>query len=339
MIKEESHLIPAVETTIQGAGEASDEFNCPITLTRFSDPVVAADGRTYERAAIETWLAEHTTSPLTNLVLPHLGLRPDTVCQLKMVLEVQRVTAREVLDSFVALFACSQEVSDLSRLVRRLPETFYEEFLQAVESRYQEHRQTINTLRRQLPWTAQGVGSTCFAVLIACRRRQFNLDNTCTLLAFVLSFVGCLIAIVSMSLFFIESKSEHLYFASAGAGLVVSVFVCTVYARKMEERRALQATIATEETAEARLLDALPKMMQWLADNGITPSMAAIEFARGADFPPVIRQCLDQVMGIDMAVEIDAPPTMGAWCRFMRYIGVSSSEEGPAEAPAVEMIV
>jgi hypothetical protein len=31
---------------------------CPIGLDIFSDPVVAADGETYERAAIERWIAD-----------------------------------------------------------------------------------------------------------------------------------------------------------------------------------------------------------------------------------------------------------------------------------------
>ena len=36
-----------------------------------SDPVVAADGHTYERAAITSWLQQHTTSPVTKQPLPH----------------------------------------------------------------------------------------------------------------------------------------------------------------------------------------------------------------------------------------------------------------------------
>ena len=46
-----------------GAGDDMDalrrEFTslcCPLTLDFFSDPVLAADGHAYERAAIETWL-------------------------------------------------------------------------------------------------------------------------------------------------------------------------------------------------------------------------------------------------------------------------------------------
>ncbi len=56
-------------------GDRIDELVCPITLEVMSDPVVAADGRTYERTAIEDWLSSHDTSPLTNLPLEHKGLR------------------------------------------------------------------------------------------------------------------------------------------------------------------------------------------------------------------------------------------------------------------------
>jgi hypothetical protein len=46
-------------------------FTCPITCRIFDDPVTTADGMTYERTAIERWLNEHDTSPLTGIVLPH----------------------------------------------------------------------------------------------------------------------------------------------------------------------------------------------------------------------------------------------------------------------------
>lgn len=36
-----------------------------------SDPVVAADGHTYERTAIAAWLQHHNTSPVTKQPLPH----------------------------------------------------------------------------------------------------------------------------------------------------------------------------------------------------------------------------------------------------------------------------
>ena len=35
------------------------------------DPVIAADGLSYERAALETWLLQNSTSPVTGQPLPH----------------------------------------------------------------------------------------------------------------------------------------------------------------------------------------------------------------------------------------------------------------------------
>ncbi|KAK4847676.1 hypothetical protein QYF36_004539 [Acer negundo] len=46
-------------------------FICPILLEVMQDPVVAADGYTYEAEAMKGWLESgHDTSPLTNLRLP-----------------------------------------------------------------------------------------------------------------------------------------------------------------------------------------------------------------------------------------------------------------------------
>ena len=39
---------------------------CPITMLPMTDPLTAADGFSYERWAIERWLALHDTSPQTN---------------------------------------------------------------------------------------------------------------------------------------------------------------------------------------------------------------------------------------------------------------------------------
>ena len=51
------------------AAEPAEALLCPLTLSVMTDPVVIADGRTYERAAIKRHLADHNTSPLTNLPL------------------------------------------------------------------------------------------------------------------------------------------------------------------------------------------------------------------------------------------------------------------------------
>jgi hypothetical protein len=49
-----------------------------ISCSFFKDPVVTADGQTYERSWIQDWFSRgHTTSPLTNLPLVHTNLTPN----------------------------------------------------------------------------------------------------------------------------------------------------------------------------------------------------------------------------------------------------------------------
>ncbi len=51
---------------------------CPISSIKFVDPVVAADGHTYERVAIQEWLdTGHLRSPMTNQLLSHTALIPN----------------------------------------------------------------------------------------------------------------------------------------------------------------------------------------------------------------------------------------------------------------------
>jgi len=47
------------------------DFMCPIMHERMNEPVLAADGHTYERQAIERWLQMHNTSPMTGAPLAH----------------------------------------------------------------------------------------------------------------------------------------------------------------------------------------------------------------------------------------------------------------------------
>ncbi|PRP78817.1 WD repeat, SAM and U-box domain-containing protein 1-like [Planoprotostelium fungivorum] len=54
-----------------------DAFYCPITCEVMVDPVIATDGHTYERWAIEDWLRRSDTSPLTNLKLRGKDLVPN----------------------------------------------------------------------------------------------------------------------------------------------------------------------------------------------------------------------------------------------------------------------
>ena len=62
---------------VPAAEAVPPSFCCPITHERMNDPVIAADGHTYERVAIARWLRHHGTSPSTNLPLKHRGVIPN----------------------------------------------------------------------------------------------------------------------------------------------------------------------------------------------------------------------------------------------------------------------
>lgn len=53
------------------------EFKCPITQMPMQQPVVAADGHTYECKALQRWLLAHTTSPVTGKHLLYMQLVPN----------------------------------------------------------------------------------------------------------------------------------------------------------------------------------------------------------------------------------------------------------------------
>ena len=57
--------------------EPPKDYACPITHEAMIDPVVDALGNTYERSAIERWLRDNNTAPLTGEVLPDKLLAPN----------------------------------------------------------------------------------------------------------------------------------------------------------------------------------------------------------------------------------------------------------------------
>ena len=54
--------------------EMPRELRCPITMEPFRNPVVAADGHTYERRALERHLSNSTRSPMTNAEMGHSNI-------------------------------------------------------------------------------------------------------------------------------------------------------------------------------------------------------------------------------------------------------------------------
>jgi hypothetical protein len=72
------------EGNLQGCSAAPDEFKCAISLAIMRDPVIAADGFTYERSSIEECLRWSNKSPLTNLPMSHQNVYPNTTLRLLM---------------------------------------------------------------------------------------------------------------------------------------------------------------------------------------------------------------------------------------------------------------
>src|SRR3990167_3976284 len=75
-------LIPAATSAARQNASASkvsipNEYLCPITQELMTDPVVITSGHTYERTAIETWLQDHDTCPLTKTKLRHKTVTPN----------------------------------------------------------------------------------------------------------------------------------------------------------------------------------------------------------------------------------------------------------------------
>ena len=72
-----------------------EDYLCPITQELMENPVVAADGQTYERASITQWfIAGHRNSPLTLLRLDHTTLIDNH--RLKAIIETFKASLPEI---------------------------------------------------------------------------------------------------------------------------------------------------------------------------------------------------------------------------------------------------
>ena len=54
-----------------------EHFICPISLEIMEDPVITADGSSYERASIEVWFKKTDRDPLTNEIVASKALIPN----------------------------------------------------------------------------------------------------------------------------------------------------------------------------------------------------------------------------------------------------------------------
>jgi len=95
--------------------EAFAELLCPITQSLPVDPVMAEDGKVYERDAIEKWLESHQRSPLTNVamgtkLLPAL----QTKNMIRAMVKSGALTGEKV-DAWKEKLAEEEEVAEMRR--------------------------------------------------------------------------------------------------------------------------------------------------------------------------------------------------------------------------------
>ncbi|XP_039167670.1 U-box domain-containing protein 33 isoform X2 [Eucalyptus grandis] len=107
-----SHHSPGEEHT-----QPPSYFLCPITQELMEDPVMAADGHTYEAEAIREWLNRHDTSPMTNLQLQNLDLIPNRIVRLA-IQEWRRINGSLVWSVKQKNLCTFQEESDIRKNIR-----------------------------------------------------------------------------------------------------------------------------------------------------------------------------------------------------------------------------
>lgn len=76
-VSQPSPIPPSSSTGNRALSAAAEGLCCPITAEIMVDPVVIADGTTYEREAIEKWFENNKTSPATGKVVAHKKLTPN----------------------------------------------------------------------------------------------------------------------------------------------------------------------------------------------------------------------------------------------------------------------
>eukprot|EP00041_Stephanoeca_diplocostata_P011872 m.197007 g.197007 ORF g.197007 m.197007 type:complete len:387 (+) comp18706_c0_seq1:462-1622(+) len=74
---EEASPILATNENVYAVRSPLQGFICPLSRNIMIDPVVDADGNSFERRDVELWLSSHSTSPITHNLMKKLHLRPN----------------------------------------------------------------------------------------------------------------------------------------------------------------------------------------------------------------------------------------------------------------------
>jgi len=148
------------------------EFLCPITQEAMEDPVILADGRSYERSAIETWLRTSQRSPMTGATLEHTHMLSNI--NLKALIEdwkdthtveaavreeetaMQELPRSELAAFRTRLEGAFQQEDGLTLVVERVQLVYNQE----LTSSFQRKRVDLQRLRGQCPVVTRYHGTT-----------------------------------------------------------------------------------------------------------------------------------------------------------------------------------
>jgi hypothetical protein len=140
-----------------------NELRCAITLELMADPQVAADGNTYEHAAIRAWLdrqsraSQPCSSPLTGESMAHSRLVPNLALK-RLVREWPQIVARLIANSNLSAAAAASNAAKQSQQSQQSQQQQQQQPPPAVDARrlrllsaaLNERDMTIVSLKAQL---------------------------------------------------------------------------------------------------------------------------------------------------------------------------------------------
>lgn len=98
--------------------DAGNNVMCPILRKLMDNPVMTCDGNTYDKVAIEKWLNENDTSPLTNLRLKNKNLIPNLA--IRRIITEFKESQKISLEAIIELYNMHPEFISLDKLAEKI---------------------------------------------------------------------------------------------------------------------------------------------------------------------------------------------------------------------------
>jgi WD40 repeat protein len=135
MIQDEENYIP-------------QDYLCPISQELMTDPVIAADGHTYNRESITKWLSRKTErSPLNNSDLPHTSLL-DNLFARKIIREYEKKSPEE-RDEILILRKCLKQKEEMIKtLLEKIDEINIKQNKETTDVIFDLKKETLKEIKQ-----------------------------------------------------------------------------------------------------------------------------------------------------------------------------------------------